>query len=85
MQQETRFEETASKMMSVLPDPDKILSDNNYDYTVYRDLLNDPHLMAAIQQRKMQVMQMGWEIECEGNEKLKNRAMDIMREMPLVK
>lgn len=66
-----------------LPDPDKILCDNNYDYNILRDLMNDPHLIAAIQQRKMQVMQMGWEIECEGNDKLKNRAMDIIREMPL--
>lgn len=66
-----------------LPDPDKILTDNNYDYAILRDLMNDPHLIAALQQRKMQVMQMGWEIECEGNEKLKNRAIEIMKELPL--
>lgn len=66
-----------------LPDPDKILTDNNYDYAILRDLMNDPHLIAALQQRKMQVMQMGWEIECEGNEKLKNRAIEIMKELSL--
>ncbi|MCZ7616742.1 MAG: hypothetical protein M5T52_25035 [Ignavibacteriaceae bacterium] len=43
-----------------LPDPDKILIENEYDYEIYRDLLLDPHLMAAIQQRKMQVMQLEW-------------------------
>jgi len=45
-----------------LPDPDKILIENEYDYEIYRDLLLDPHLMATIQQRKMQVMQLEWEI-----------------------
>ena len=45
-----------------LPDPDQILIDNNYDFQIYRDLLLDPHLMATIQQRKMQVMQMDWEL-----------------------
>ena len=48
-----------------LPDPDKILEENNYDFDIYRDLLSDPHLMAAVQQRKMQVMQMGWELYYE--------------------
>lgn len=66
-----------------LPDPDKILCDNNYDYAILRDLLNDPHLMAAIQQRKMQVSQMGYEIECEGNGKLKNKALEIIQEISL--
>lgn len=70
-------------LYTALPDPDKILADNNYDYSILRDLLNDPHLIAAIQQRKMQVMQMGWEVECEGNEDLKNKAMDVIRELPL--
>ncbi len=70
-------------LYTALPDPDKILADNNYDYSILRDLLNDPHLIAAIQQRKMQVMQMGWEVECEDNEQLKNKAMDIIRELPL--
>jgi len=46
-----------------LPDPDKILIENEYDYEIYRDLLLDPHLMATIQQRKMQVMQLEYEIE----------------------
>lgn len=50
------------RLYTTLPDPDKILAENGYDYNIYRDLLTDPHLAAAIQQRKMQVMQMGWEI-----------------------
>lgn len=66
-----------------LPDPDKILEENNYDYNIFRDLLNDPHLMATIQQRKMQVMQMGWEIDYEGEDKIKNKVMEIFRNLPL--
>ncbi len=50
------------QLFTALPDPDKILADNNYDYAILRDLLSDAHLMATIQQRKMQVMQMGWEV-----------------------
>ena len=48
---------------NILPDPDKILIENEYDYEIYRDLLLDPHLMATIQQRKMQVMQLEYEIQ----------------------
>ena len=44
-----------SSLYKALPDPDKILEENNYDYEIYRNLLTDPHLMATIQQRKMQV------------------------------
>lgn len=66
-----------------LPDPDKILEENNYDYNILRDLLNDPHLMAAAQQRKMQVMQMGWEIDYEGEKKIKERVIEIFRNLPL--
>jgi len=54
---------TAPHYNNFLPDPDKILIENEYDYEIYRDLLMDPHLMATIQQRKMQVMQLEYEIE----------------------
>ena len=74
-----------SSLYKALPDPDKIFEENNYDYGIYRDLLNDPHLMATVQQRKMQVMQMGWELECEGNKKLEESVMQIMRALPLNK
>jgi len=74
-----------SSLYKALPDPDKILEENNYDYNIYRDLLNDPHLVATVQQRKMQVMQMGWELECEGNKKLEESVMQIMRALPLNK
>jgi phage gp29-like protein len=56
-----RFDLTTT-YTNFLPDPDKILIENEYDYEIYRDLLLDPHLMATIQQRKMQVMQLEWEI-----------------------
>lgn len=57
-----RFD-TAIQYYNFLPDPDKILIENEYDYEIYRDLLLDPHLMATIQQRKMQVMQLEYEIQ----------------------
>ena len=83
--------EVFSSLYKALPDPDKILEENSYDYNIYRDLLNDPHLMATVQQRKMQVMQMGWELECDPSslryagqgEMIKDRVMQIMRALPL--
>ncbi len=72
-----------SNFYKALPDPDKILEENNYDFEIYRDLLTDPHLMATIQQRKMQVQQMGWELEFDANEKIKQRLIQIVRQLPL--
>ena len=71
------------RLFSALPDPDKILQNNNYDYNIYRDLLLDPHLTAAVQQRKMQVMQMGWEIDYEGDDNIKRKTIDLVRNLPL--
>ena len=71
------------KLFAVLPDPDKILAENDYDYGILRDLLLDPHLVATIQQRKMQVMQMGWEIDYDKDPKIKEKAIEIMRDLPL--
>ena len=70
-----------------LPDPDKILEENNYDFDIYRDLLSDPHLMAAVQQRKMQVMQMGWELSSEDgtDTKVKDKVYEMLRRLPLAK
>ncbi|HOI30884.1 MAG TPA: DUF935 family protein [Melioribacteraceae bacterium] len=67
-----------------LPDPDKILAENGYDYEILRDLVRDGHLSAAITQRKMQVMQMGWEIQYE-NEEIKKEAIEITRNLDLQK
>ncbi|MCZ7616558.1 MAG: DUF935 domain-containing protein [Ignavibacteriaceae bacterium] len=75
--------EAFSSFYKSLPDPDKILEENNFDYDIYRDLLTDPHLMATIQQRKMQVQQMGWELEFDADEKIKQRLIDIIRQLPL--
>ena len=74
---------TLEKIYKTLPDPDKILSENNYDYSILRDLLNDPHLMSTVQQRKMQVMQMGWEVDYEHDEKIKERVLELFRQLPL--
>ena len=65
--------EIYEQLFTALPDPDKILADNNYDYAILRDLLSDAHLMATIQQRKMQVMQMGWEVEYEQGKSIKEK------------
>ncbi len=67
-----------------LPDPDKILAENGYDYEILRDLTRDGHLSAAITQRKMQVLQMGWEITYD-NEEIKKEAMEITRSLDLQK
>ncbi len=75
---------TLKKLMTALPDPDEILAQNEYDYSIYRDLLTDPHLTAAIQQRKMQVMQMDWEIEYNGRQKdLKQKAEEIIKNLAI--
>lgn len=74
-----------NNLYTQLPDPDKILKLNGYNYDIYRDLLNDPHLSAVIQQRKMQVLQMGWEIENVENEELKNEIMNIIKRLNLLK
>ncbi len=54
--------EFLNRLMTVLPDPDEILAENGYDFKIYRDLLTDPHLTATIQQRKLQILQMDWEV-----------------------
>lgn len=64
--------------MKYLPDPDRILIENGYDYSIYRDLLKDPHLTAVIQQRKMQVLQMGWEIDNNSDSKLKDEIIELV-------
>jgi len=64
--------------MKYLPDADRILIENGYDYSIYRDLLKDPHLTAVIQQRKMQVLQMGWEIDNNSDSKLKDEIIELV-------
>ncbi|MDA3815373.1 MAG: DUF935 family protein [Patescibacteria group bacterium] len=71
-----------SMIGGILPDPDKVLADNGHDITAYKDLLIDPHLTATILQRKMQVLQMGWEVECS-DEVLRQEGIDIMRTIPM--
>lgn len=78
-----RFEAVSTKMMSVLPDPDTIFNENNNDYSVYRDLFTDPHLMATIQQRKMQVMQMDYQVEYIGETKIKNDVEEFLMKLPV--
>lgn len=66
------------EFMNHLPDPDKILIENGYDYAIYRELLTDPHLTAVVQQRKMQVLQMGWELENIKETELKEEILGII-------
>jgi len=67
---------------NILPDPDKILEENGNDLSIYKELLVDPHLTATILQRKMQVLQMGWEVDSE-SEQLRNEGIEIMRSFPM--
>jgi phage gp29-like protein len=79
------------QLYQCLPDPDRILCENGYDYSILRDLLNDAHLIAAVQQRKMQIIQMGWSVEADAinneqltmNNEVKERAIELMRNLPL--
>lgn len=80
---ERAVREVLNLFNDVLPDPDKILSENNYDYAIYRDLLLDAHLSATIQQRKSQVIQMGWELNYDGKETIKNELIKILQNLPL--
>ena len=79
-----RFDLTTT-YTNFLPDPDKILIENEYDYEIYRDLLLDPHLMATIQQRKMQVMQLEYEItqsaESVAHSKLQKELEEVFGEI----
>ena len=70
--------------MDVLPDPDEILAENNYDFNIYRNLLTDPHLSAAIQQRKMQVQQMDFEIDHDPN-MIEEEAKEFFKLLPVKK
>jgi len=74
-----------SSIYNNLPDPDKLLKSNNYNFDFYRDLLTDPHLSAAIRQRKSQVMQMGWEIENIEDDNLKNELLGWISKLNLNK
>ncbi|AFH47804.1 Mu-like prophage protein GP29 [Ignavibacterium album JCM 16511] len=47
---------------NMLPDPDPILRKIGKDITVYRELLTDPHLFSAVQQRKAGVLSLNWEL-----------------------
>lgn len=71
------------RMFGILPDPDKILAENNYDYSIYRDLLTDPHLAAAVQQRKYQIMQM--EIKLFGTAEQKKRGVKVLNRISTYK
>jgi len=75
--------EGIKELLDILPDPDQILEDNEYDYGIYRNLLTDPHLMAAIQQRKQQILQMDYEIESNGNEEKIKQIKEIINNLPI--
>ncbi len=77
--------EQVKSFMDFLPDPDQILADNNYDYKIYRNLLTDPHLSAAIEQRKMQVQQMEFEIDHDPNHGRREEAKEFFKLLPVKK
>lgn len=65
-----------TNLMGILPDPNQILEENAYDYSIFRDLLTDPHLSAALQQRKMQVLEK--QIYLHGTSEQVNRAKKVL-------
>ena len=86
--------EFLNRLMTVLPDPDEILAENGYDFKIYRDLLTDPHLTATVQQRKLQILQMDWEVveaaksialsaERGAQSAIKQKAVKILNDLPL--
>ncbi|MBE0538851.1 MAG: DUF935 family protein [Ignavibacterium sp.] len=75
--------EQIKSFMDVLPDPDEILAENNYDFNIYRNLLTDPQLSAAIQQRKMQVQQMDYEIDHDPNYERREEAKEFFKLLPV--
>lgn len=77
--------EVYESIFTHLPDPDKILQLNGYNYDIYRDLLTDAHLTSVIQQRKMQVIQMGWEVDNIENDEKKKEAIKIISDLNLNK
>lgn len=77
--------EVYESIFTHLPDPDKILQLNGYNYDVYRDLLTDAHLTSVIQQRKMQVIQMGWEVDNIEDDEKKKEAIKIISDLNLNK
>lgn len=77
--------EVYESIFTHLPDPDKILQLNGYNYDIYRDLLNDAHLTSVIQQRKMQVIQMGWEVDNITDTEMKKEAIKIISDLNMNK
>ena len=75
--------EQIKSFMDVLPDPDEILAENNYDFNIYRNLLTDPQLSAAVQQRKMQVQQMDFEIDHDPNHDRREEAKEFFKLLPV--
>jgi phage gp29-like protein len=75
--------EQAQQLLTVLPDPDDILQANQYDFNIYRDLITDPHLAAAIEQRKMQVLQMDYLVNFEESDEIELEALEILNALPM--
>ncbi|MBK8946431.1 MAG: DUF935 family protein [Ignavibacteriae bacterium] len=73
------------KLQYTIPDPDKILQDNGFDYSIYRNLLSDPHLWSTIQQRKAQVNQMGWTLDNDDYEDLANEIIEVLERIQINK
>ena len=48
---------------AILPDPDPVLKKQGKDISIYRQLLADAHVWAAVQSRKAGVLSMQWSVE----------------------
>lgn len=47
---------------SVLPNPDKVLKDNQLDLSYFKELTNDPHVHSCVQSRKAGLMSLEYDI-----------------------
>jgi len=61
--------------MELLPNPDPVLKRMGKDISVYRNLLSDAHLSAAVESRKAGTLSLNWEINRGGD---KDRAAKII-------
>jgi phage gp29-like protein len=61
------------------PDDSVLLERGGGDYTLYREVLRDDHVMAALQQRRRAVIARPWEVRPGGKRAIDKAAADFLR------
>ncbi|MDP2808655.1 MAG: DUF935 family protein [Rhodocyclaceae bacterium] len=62
------------------PDDSVLLERGGGDYALYREVLRDDHVMAAVQQRRRAVIARPWEVRPGGTRAIDKAAADFLRE-----